>query len=457
MNNLLIKHMAFPLQEKLLGRPTFKYLRQLEKTQWRSLDEIRDMQFLKLKKLLTHAFSNVAFYRNKFESIGLHPEDIKNFEDLKKIPILTKKEVRNNILSLKAPHRSSGVKRRNTSGTTGESLVFYLDNVRMAYDKAAKFRFLRWWGVDIGDKEVLLWGSPLELSTQSKLKTLRDKMFNSILLSAFDMSEDSMKRYVDILRRFKPKMIEAYPSSIYLLAKFIKNKAIDIGKLDLKVISCTGETLYGFQKTLVEEVFNCSVVNSYGLREAGLIATQCPEGGFHICAENLYVEVVPREGCFATDSPGDIIVTNLDMYSMPFIRYKTDDIGVLSDEICSCGRKLPILKYLKGRSSDFFLTPSGKFIHGLAFDYILEEIEGIERFKLIQKTRDFLLVKIVKLPTFELKKESLIIEKLKKLIGADVTIDLEYVSRIEPEKSGKYRYVVSKIAQEKLENPAAIR
>lgn len=446
--SLLIKNIAFPLHEFLKGHKSVSYLRSLEQSQWYSPEKLSLMQSEKLKHLLSHAYNHVPYYRELFNSELIAPDDIKTVSDLRKLPFLTKSIIRRHIETLKS-ETSKNLKRFNTGGSTGEPLLFYLGKRRIGYDIAAKLRSARWWGVNIGDPEVVIWGSPVELTKQDMVRKMRDRLFKSCLLSAFDMGENRMDEYLAKIKKFRPKHIFGYPSSIYMLSKYAEQKNISLRGLGVKVVFCTAEKLYEHQRLLISDFFNAPVANGYGGRDTGFIAHECPESsGLHITAENIIIEIIDHEGNpLPAGHRGEIIITNLDTHDFPFIRYRTGDIGALSGDTCSCGRGLPLLKDIEGRTTDFIVTPDKKIMHGLSLIYVLREICGIDEFRIVQEEVDLFSVTIVKNSSFISENEETIRKGFKNRIGRDVEIRFNYQQKIEPEKSGKFRYVVSKVVQ----------
>jgi phenylacetate-CoA ligase len=337
--------------------------------------------------------------------------------------------------------------RFNTGGSSGEPLIFYLGKRRISADVAAKIRATRWWGVDIGDPEVVIWGSPVELTKQDHVRELRDRIFRTKLLSAFDMTEETMLSYLDFIRQFRPLHIFGYPSSIALLCDFARKRNIHLDDLGVKVVICTAERLYDHQRELIAEVFGARVANSYGARDAGFIANECPEGRLHIADENILVEIVDQAGHpLPPGEMGEIVVTELESHEFPFIRYRTGDMGVLSDERCPCGRGLTVLKSVEGRSTDFIVTPAGKVLHGLALIYKVRDTEGVESFKIVQEEYDRIRLILVVNDRFTPVGEEAIRTDWLKRLGDEVNVSFEYTERIAAEKSGKFRYVESKVA-----------
>lgn len=444
----IIENILFPIHELLKGHKTMFYLKELEHSQWYSREQLHKLQSGKLREFIAYAYKHVPYYRALFNAEQITPDDIKTVSDLRKLPFLTKNIIRRHIETLKS-ETSGNLKTFNTGGSTGEPLHFYLGKRRIGYDIAAKLRAARWWGVNMGEPEVVIWGSPVELTKQDIVRKMRDRLFKSCLLSAFDMGEDRMNEYLATIKKFRPKHIFGYPSSIYMLSKYAVQKNISLAGLGVKVVFCTAEKLYEYQRLLISDFFNAPVANGYGGRDTGFIAHECPEtSGLHITAENIIIEIIDHEGNpLPAGHKGEIIITNLDTHDFPFIRYRTGDIGVLSGDICSCGRGLPLLKDIEGRTTDFIVTSDKKIMHGLSLIYVLREICGIEEFRIVQEEVDLFSVTIVKNSSFISENEETIRKGFKNRIGRDVKIRFNYQQKIEPEKSGKFRYVVSKVPQ----------
>ncbi len=437
----VINNVFFPIHEFLKGHSSISYLKRLEQTQWYSREQVYKFQSERLTELTACACQNVPYYKKLFNSMMIKPDSI-NF---KSFPFLDKSLIRENLDQFKSI-KSDNLTRSNTGGSTGEPLIFYLGKRRISADIAAKLRATRWWGVDVGDPEIVIWGSPVELKKQDIVRNIRDRLFRTRVLSAFDMSEKKMNEYVAIIKKYKPKHIFGYPSSIYILSKFAKQSNIKLHDIGVKVVFCTAERLYDYQRELISDVFNAPVANGYGGRDAGFIAHECPQGGMHITAESIIVEIVDQKGnSLPPGCKGEIVITHLDSQDFPFIRYKTGDIGVLSEDICSCGRGLPLLKSIEGRTTDFIITPDGKIMHGLSLIYILRELHGIKEFKIIQEKPDYFRVDIVRDDDFRSENETLIRNGFKQRIGTGIQVIFNYLPTIEAEGSGKFRYVVSNV------------
>lgn len=442
----LCSSIIFPLHEALKRHGTVGIRRDMERSQWWSIDEIRDLQLRKLKKLLLDAQEHVPYYRDLFATLEFDASQMTSLRDLEKLPLLSKADIRAHMNAMVADD-GRGLSRFNTGGSSGEPLIFYISRQRVAHDVAAKWRATRWWGVDIGDPETVVWGSPIELAAQDWIRLARDQLLRSYLIPAFDMAPDKLDGFVEQIQIYRPKMIFGYPSALAHIANHAIRKGIELNQLGTKVVFVTSECLYEHQRKVIEQVFGCPVANGYGGRDAGFIAHECPHGGMHITAEDIIVEVVDQDGqSLPPGALGEITITHLATRDFPFIRYRTGDMGILSYWSCSCGRGLPLMEVVQGRSTDFVVASDGKVMHGLSLIYVLREIDRIKEFKIIQETLDKTTVQIVADEDFQRSySERKITEAFRQRLGDDVTINIEYPEFINKERSGKFRYVISHV------------
>ncbi len=449
MKNLytsLISGAVFPLHEKLKGHTTVSVKRAMENSQWWSREELEVYRVQRLQAFLSQVYAHVPYYRSLFDGLGFDVSSVKSVTDLQQLPFLDKKLIKDNQQNLKADNATQ-LSSFNTGGSSGEPLVFFIGNSRVSHDVAAKWRATRWWDVDIGDKEIVLWGSPIELGAQDRFRLLRDRMFRSTLLPAFEMSETHLNGFIADIRSIRPRMLFGYPSVLAHIAQHAGNNGLQLDDLGINVAFVTSERLYQEQREKIERGFGCKVANGYGGRDAGFIAHECREGGMHITAEDIIVEIVDSQGKVVPDGEsGEVVITHLFTDDFPFIRYRTGDVASLSTETCSCGRGLPMLKEIHGRTTDFIIAADGTVMHGLALIYVLREMEAIKSFKIIQETLEWTRVEVVGDEHFSEQHVANIKSGFKQRLGENVSIDVERVEKIKPERSGKYRYVISKVA-----------
>ncbi len=441
----LVSKFLFPLHEQLKGHDTVAIRKAMEESQWWGREQVNNFQLERLKNLMSHVYEHVPYYRNVMDEHQINPADITTLKDLQRLPFLTKPLIKQHTDELRSDTNPQ-LQRFNTGGSTGEPLIFYIGKERVTHDVAAKWRATRWWGVDIGDPEIVVWGSPVELGAQDRVRELRDKLLRTELIPAFEMSEENLSRFVEKIRQTRPKMLFGYPSSLSLIARHARKQGIAMDDLGIKVAFVTSERLYDEQKNDIEKIFGCPTANGYGGRDAGFIAHQCPSGSMHITAEDIIVELIDSNGEVVPHGvPGEVVITHLATGEFPFIRYRTGDVAVLDDATCECGRGLPLLKEIQGRTTDFIVAQNGTVMHGLALIYILRDIPSIKEFQIIQDTIDTLTVKIVATTRFSQDDKFFIIEGFKRRLGDKVEVTIQMTEKITAEKSGKFRYVKSNV------------
>lgn len=442
----LVSGMLFPLHERIKRHTTVAVRARMEESQWWPQAQLKALQLQRLRQLLMRAQAHVPYYRDVFQQLGFDPvRDMQSLADLTRLPLLDKAVIRANTDGLKADD-AIGLARFNTGGSSGEPLIFYIGNERVSHDVAAKWRATRWWNVDIGDPEIVVWGSPIELGAQDKVRAVRDMMLRTTLLPAFEMSDAKLDSFIAQIRAIRPRMLFGYPSALSHIARHAEARGQQMTDLGIRVAFVTSERLYDEQREQISRTFGCPVANGYGGRDAGFIAHQCPAGGMHITAEDIIVEILDAAGQPVADGlPGEIVVTHLATGDFPFIRYRTGDIGVLDTASCTCGRGLPLLKEIQGRSTDFLIAHDGTVMHGLALVYILRDLPEVKSFKIMQETLELTRVQVVLEAAMTDALRSKIVAGFKARLGAMVEIKVEQVPEILPEKSGKFRYVVSRL------------
>lgn len=436
----LIEHILLPI----VKHKHWYLYHELKRSCRLSPQEIKEIQSERLRQLIAHAYENVPYYHQKFAERGLTPQDINSSEDLVKLPILTRHDVRTNLTNLVARNfPKEKMRPYSTGGSTGEPLQFYIPKGN-SWGSAAADRAYEWYGYRLGDKVAYLWGSPIDASAQERL---RSRVANFILrtryLNAYDMSEDKMAEFARKLIKFRPKTIIAYASAAYFFARYVKSRGI-IG-INPKVVITQAEKLFDYQRETIEQVFKCEVFDFYGSREVGSMAAECPQHtGYHISSDNIVLEFVGDNG--NPVSPGEtgrILVTDLHNYAMPFIRYENGDLGVPSDEKCSCGINLPLMQSVEGRVTDA-LVIGDKVISSPSLTLVFKDLP-IEQYQVIQESEDRVLVRIVKGKEYAEKHTGELHRLLQKVVGSDVKFDFIFVNSIHPTPSGKYRFVISKV------------
>ena len=452
MYSKIARHMLAPVLDFCRGTRTMKCLRELERSQWWSRDELLELQHQRLRRLVKQAYDNVPYYRRIFDVRGLKPNDIESIEDLAKLPVLNKLLVRKNFDDMVARGFPAKEMIPNaTGGSTGETLAFYSTRDDLYnWGFAAAQRAYRWAGYEIGDRLVILRERHLYRSTLEAIReTAKEFIERVVFIDANELSLEKLTFFARKLGGFRPAVIQGYPSAVYLLARFIEKEGMP--KFRPKAVIMASEQLYDYQREFIGQVFECDTYSHYASWEVYAIATECPEhSGYHIAAENIIIEIVDDRGePVPAGQEGKILITNLHNYAMPFIRYDMGDVGVSSDKVCPCGRGLPLLAALTGRTTDAIITRSGKSIPGVALPWQFMASLGVEQFQIVQQSYEEVMVRLVMGGKYfanraeELTRE--IIRRYRPIFGEDMEITVDFVDDIPPTKAGKRRIVVSNL------------
>lgn len=447
MYQRFVKHASFPLIAARQGLPGLcRQIRFLGESQFWPLERLQEFQLAKLRRLLLHAEQNVLFYRKRFEDAGFDPRSLSDLDQLKKLPVLTKKDIRGNLSSLLAQNiPKNNLHKSETGGTSGVKMEFYRDNACLVNKEALRLRFDTWSGWEPGERMGLVWPATVDYVGHYTLKArIKNEMFErQVVLPAAVLDEEVMDVYSRELARKRITFIRAFPSPLYELARYFLKKNIH---LHLKGVVTTGEPLYFHQREVIEKAFNCPVLDSYRCREVGPIAQQCREQrGLHVNAESLVVEIVPEgEG-----ESGAIVVTDLENYGLPLIRYSMGDYGRWSGQQCSCGRGLPLVEEVSGRAGETFVTPEGKRIMaGSLVLYLVDEAPGmLGQVQVVQDRVDHLLIRMTPDPPPSDEIKAFHCSKVQELFGPKMSVSYEIVEQIPRSASGKYSFAICNVGK----------
>lgn len=441
-----VKKISFPFFLKRFGYSgLLSELDFLEKTQFWSRDKIEALQLERLRPLIVHAYHTTKYYKKLFDEIAFNPAKLKNFDDIKAIPVLTKNIIRENLSSLlSTAYSKNQIHFSETGGTTGVKMKFYRNNSCLSPKEAARYRFEKWTGWDVGERMGLVWTAQQDYVGHWTVKEkIKNGLFErQVVLPAAILNKEELQSYTRELFDKKPTMIRAFTSPLYEVARVLLDNNYRMSSV--KGIVTTGEPLHSHQRELIEQAFACKVFDSYRSREAGPLAQECSEhNGMHINAESMYLEIVePAEEENFDAGIGEIIITDLLNYGMPLIRYEMGDMGAVSKRKCHCGRGLPLLERISGRSTDMLFTPDGRQITaGSLVLYLVDEAPGlIGQTQIIQDKIDHLLIRMTADPAPS--KELIAYQRrtVRKLFGSDMQISFEIVDAISRSKSGKYQF-----------------
>lgn len=442
MNSALSK-VLYRILQSFRGEPVFRVLKDIEKSQWLSVEELRTMQLEKLKRLVNFAYENVPYYKTKWDSEGISPQKIRDLQDFAKIPSVTKREIQENTNLFYPIGKSIKFTIAKTSGSTGTPLSIRMSQLSWAYHHANIIRAMSWHGLDYFAKEVRIGSQSSQLKKRIQ-SNLVNKVCNRIFIAANNMSDQELGRQLEKIYRFKPLFIYGYPTALKRFATFVEQVENLPGSRKLKINFAIshGEELEDQQRDYIERSLRCHVINGYGAAEVGIIAYECPKGTMHIPAESIYVESMPLDMMYGNGCK-ELVVTDLNNYAMPLIRYRIGDLGEISDSGCPCGRGLPTLIDLKGKIRDLIETPEGKKVHTVIFNDIFKDLLAkggkVYEWQVIQQGPIDFLIKIVKGDYFNDSHTSFLRNMFHKYLGSEIRVSFEFVPTIKKHQSGKFR------------------
>ena len=416
------------------------YARKLQESQWRTSDELRADQFVKLKALLREAAQSVPYYRSLFRKLGVTPDDFRELSDLQRLPVLEKQTVRERLSDLiNQQHGARAVYEDHTSGSTGMPLRFLLTAEQKAYEMAYSIRFWRWAGYRTGER-IVAFRSYIPPTEHDPLWKY-DRRQRTLFFSVYDMKPANLRAYVEEFNRFRPEFVRGYPSSIYIFAQFVASDGLAVHSP--RAVLSSSETLSIEMKTTIERVLRCPVFDWWGSNERIATACQCEQRGlYHINVEGGILEFLPQQDASGA-TVHRIVGTGLINHAMPLIRYDLGDLAVPAANPCPCGRGLPCIARILGRVDDLIVTGDRKFIPSVRFYTLFETYEKIRQFQVVQTDSNAVTVRLVRARELTDTDLAGLRQKLERFLGERVTIEFEFVEEIKPEPSGKIRNVVS--------------
>lgn len=414
---------------------------ELEHTQWMSAAALRDYQESRVRATLQNAAAKVPFYQKRFVQDGVKIDTHAGIEMLQKVSRLTKRDV---LAAGKAmlARGSRGLRIKGaTSGTTGLSMVGYRDLRAIIYENAFLARQLSWAGYRRGDRRAWIRGDMIVPVSQTEPPYWRRNLAeNSLMMSSFHLSEQTAPQYIEALERFDPVIIQAYPSSISFLARYLESQGKAYRGRNLRGVVTSSETVLDEQRKVVEKTMGCRLFDWYGSFERVAAIGTCEQGQYHLLSDYSYVELSPLG-----DGAAELVGTSFFNDLMPFIRYEIGD--AVTPEVpgfhCRCGREFPAIRSIRGRMDDYVVTPDGRHIGMMAnmFDGVDFLLEG----QIIQEQRDRLRVLLVPVRKLQSKEFEDLERRARLLVGTGMRITFEVVDEIARTRAGKLRIVVRNI------------
>ncbi len=441
MWNILNKYFFYYPVATLKTKGFLKAQRELEVSQ---MVQPEPIQVEKLQRLIFFSQKNIPYYVDRLKDIPSN--SIRSLSDLTKLPTLDKITLKKSSEHFVSQNNTLLCTKKTTGGSTGQPLTIIKSRFAMAYELAATWRGYSWAGISIGDKQARFWGVPMTWKGRMSAK-ITDIICNRHRLSAFSFNQQSLAGYTDQLNKFKPDYFYGYVSMLVEFADYILQNSISLNFCP-KAIVTTSEVLYPKDREKLKKAFHCNqIYDEYGCGEVGTIAHECEAGSLHISAENMVIEILNADDVPCKEGEvGEIVVTELNNYAMPLIRYRLGDYATISTKRCVCGRMLPVLSNIKGRAYDVVKLANGKKYHGEYFMYVMEAAEkkklGIVKFQIVQKSLTSIQVRIVPGTTYNDDSEKFIIKGIKRDLPDNIDVHVVLVKEIHREKSGKMRLIV---------------
>jgi phenylacetate-CoA ligase len=439
---------TMPLHAWLISRNVRIYYEQLKRSQWLTPEQIREIQEQKLRELIHQAYHHVAYYRDLFDQLGLTPADIRSIEDLQKIPLLDKKTVRRHIYFdlLSDNHDKKKMLKITTSGSTGEPFVCYAEKFQLEMRWAATLRSMEWTGYRFGDRQARLWHQTIGMSWRQVIRERIDALLSRrMFIPAYEMSDKNLPYSMARLRKFRPALIDGYAESFNFLAHYMKHYALEGVKP--KGIISSAQALPDQSREVIENAFECGVFDKYGSREFSGIAYESDgHDGHLVVAENYIVEILKDGRPARPGELGEVIVTDLNNRCMPFIRYRVGDLAIAMDSSVPgpCGRGLPRVGRIEGRAQAVIIGANGNYLPGTFFMHYFKDFDYVVRqFQIVQARLGHLTLKIVRADRFNDQLFDEILAGLRKYVGKEMEIEVEFLDSIPMVRTGKHQATIS--------------
>jgi phenylacetate-CoA ligase len=444
------RRVLWPAWERLVRRrPTPQHLRFLEAMQWRSPDVIERYQLHALRALLTHAGEHVPYWRETFRRLAFDPREVRTREDLAALPVLTRDIVRERYVDLVDPvHGRLNVK-KGTSGSTGVPLKFEYCLSSESWRQAVRIRAYSWSGYRPGLPVFYYWGLINERPTGAQgVKVVLDRVSKrEVFVNSIRQDDAARRSALDQLRRMRPAAIVCFTQSCAQFARWILDRGLRDWD-DIPVL-CGAEAVLPADRAVLCQAFGPNVFETYGSRETMLMAAECEaHAGLHLSEENLLVEVAHADKAAPAGDTGDVLVTDLHNYGMPFIRYQNGDLARMAPppaagDRCACGRGLRKLERVEGRRADTLRDREGNPIPGIVFHVLLADgrQEIIRQFQAVQRARGDVVLRVVRGPHWSQERFDAVVRNLEGYLRG-LPFQVEYTGSIAPSASGKLRTII---------------
>ena len=428
-----------PFHNLVCGRNYARHRAFLEQSQWWPAERLRDFQWQELQRLLQIVFDTVPYYRQKYAAAGVSLGDVRTWDDFRKLPTLTRQEVNANRQELCSTSYRGRLLPEATGGSSGVPTRFFITLEGYDWRSAATQRAYAWSGSLLGERTLYLWGGPVRPQTpwQSSKELLYHWLRRELLVNTFLQTDQFWEETWRRARAFRPNFVVGYVSSLESFVRY--GQAHDLRLPGLRSVLAMAEPVYDSFRKLVSEVLNVPIFNTYGSREFMSLAVECElHEGLHVNAENVLLETTNP----ASQGSSEFLVTDLHNYGMPFVRYEIGDVGALDSKPCACGRGLPKIHSIEGRTLDMLRGKDNRIVPGEFFPHILKEITEISEFQIEQKSQDQIVLSVVLKGPMTQENQAFLRNQVVSVFGDSARLDVQEVSSIPLRASGKRRVTI---------------
>ena len=436
---------SMPLHKWIIRKPAKKYYFWLKSTEFASREKLESLQIERMQKLISHAYHHVPYYRSLFQEKGIKPNEIRTLEDLRKVPLLNKQDVRSKIhfALFSDKHNKKEMLRINTSGSTGEPFICYADKFQLEMRFATTLRALEMSGWQFGDKQLRLWHQTLGMNRSQIIREKIDSIFmRRKFIPAFEITEESVNKLIKTINMFRPILIDGYAESLNYIASI---KSLNL-QWQPKALMSSAQQLTTKTRESIESLFSAKVLDKYGSREFSGIAYQCLEGNFHHVQDESYiVELLVDDRPARPGEVGEIVITDLNNFSVPLIRYRIGDLAkCVEQSTCECGRNHKTIGEITGRTQALVGCRNGVWLPGTFFAHFFKDFDfAIKHYQIYQETHGSFSVRIVPTSLFNPTISKEIAQGLKTYTGEETEIMFEILNEIPLVRTGKRTPVIS--------------
>ena len=421
-----------------------KTLRFLMNSQNWTIDQHEAYQLEMLRKLVHHASQNVPFYQELYKKHGINSSHLRSLEDIRRIPLINKDDLRLYREEMKAKnYSSSAFQYHTTGGSTAKPVGLYWQaNRTVPMEKAFMKRQFHWIGYSLGQERVVnIRGIPPSRGQHFEIVAR-----NQLRLSSYQMTPSIMDEYIELINDFQPRILHAYPSSALILAKHLLERNIHLPSI--KTVLCGSEQVFEWHRQIIQKAFQCRVYSWYGQSEYVSLAGECEYStDYHFYSEYGITEILRQDGVPAKPGEtGEIVATGFLNFAFPLIRYRMEDLATVSKKkYCNCGRAYPRAKRIDGRIQEMIVSKNGNLVSMTAINMHDAVFDSLQQFQFYQDKPGAIIMNIVPKQGHQRQHDKAIVQALQAKVGDQFDISLCYVENVEQTIRGKTRFLIQKL------------